>query len=92
MKIQVVPKTMAEEEAMEVAEKRGNFLGRLLLGKKKITLKLMYIESKEITFEMTYMDTFYEKSLSSRILFPVSKKSLCWQKGPEELQLIWKSR
>ena len=48
MKIQVVPKTMAEEEAMEVAEKRGNFLGRLLLGKKKITLKLMYIESKEI--------------------------------------------
>ena len=75
MKIQVVPKTMAEEEAMEVAEKRGNFLGRLLLGKKKITLKLMYIESKEITFEMTYMDTFLRKIFKQQDSLPRKQRS-----------------
>lgn len=81
MKIQVVPKTMAEEEAMEVAEKRGNFLGRLLLGKKKITLKLMYIESKEITFEMTYMDTFLRKIFTQQEALPHKQKILMLAEG-----------
>ena len=57
MEIHAVKKTMSEAEAMKVAEKRGNWLGRLLLGKKKITLKLMYLESREITFDMTYVDS-----------------------------------
>ena len=81
MKIQVVPKTMNEEEAMEVAEKRGNFLGRLLLGKKKINLKLMYIESKEITFEMTYMDTFLRKIFTQKESLPRKQKILMLAEG-----------
>ena len=57
MEIVALPKLMTEEAAMEIAEKRGNFFGRLLLREKKITLKLMYIESKEIIYTIIY-DSF----------------------------------
>ncbi len=54
MEITALPTTLSMEKAMSIAEKRGNFLGRLLLGKKEITLKLMYLESKEIVYQMKY--------------------------------------
>lgn len=53
MQIVAIPKLMGREKAMEIAEKKGNLLGRAIVGKKPITLKLMYLESKEIVYGMT---------------------------------------
>ncbi len=61
MKIQTLPRTMNREEAMKNAEKRGNVFGKLTLKNEEITLKLMYFESKEIIFNMTYQDNFFQK-------------------------------
>lgn len=52
--IQSLPKKLSEEEALEIAKKGGNIFGKLLFGKKEITLKLMYLESREYIFDMTY--------------------------------------
>lgn len=71
MEIMALPKLMTEEAAMEIAEKRGNFLGRLLLKEKRITLKLMYLESKEIIYNMTYQS------------LPLMKKSRLSSGGPQ---------
>lgn len=54
MEIMALPKSMTEEEARKIAEGRGNLLGRFLLRKKEITLKLMYLESKEIIYSLSY--------------------------------------
>lgn len=54
MKIQAFPILLSEKEAYACAEKRGNLLGRLLISKDHIDLKLMYLESREIIFRMTY--------------------------------------
>ena len=56
MKIKCFPITLGENEAMKIARGRGNLLGRLLLGGKKITLRVMYLESRYLTYEMTYVD------------------------------------
>ncbi len=71
MEIMALPKLMTVETAMEIAEKRGNFLGRLVLKEKKITLKLMYLESKEIIYNMTYQP------------LPLMKKSRLSTGGPQ---------
>jgi len=52
MEIQALPTKMTESEAMKIAEQRGNVFGRLLLGKKNITMRLVYMESKEIVYKM----------------------------------------
>lgn len=54
VKIQAFPILLSEPEAYALAEKRGNFLGRLLIKKDHINLRLMYLESREIIFRMTY--------------------------------------
>lgn len=54
MKISAFPIKMSEQEAYQIAEKRGNLLGRLLVKKDEINLKLMYLESREIVYQMTY--------------------------------------
>lgn len=54
MKIVALPKTLSQEEALKIARKRGNILGRLIVGQKEVTLKLMYLESKEIVYDMTF--------------------------------------
>lgn len=56
MQINCLPKTMSEEQALKVAMGGGNFIGKALYGKQDITLKLMYLESREIIFEMTFLD------------------------------------
>lgn len=53
MEIQALPVTMTEEQAMEIAQKKGNLLGRMLIRDQNITLKLIYLESKELIFQMT---------------------------------------
>ncbi len=55
MQIEALPRLLDQNKAMELAEKKGNFFGRMLIGKKDITLKLMHIESKEIVYSMTYL-------------------------------------
>jgi len=54
MKIKCFPKTMSETQAMKIAERGGNILGRVLFGNKRIQLKLMYLESRYIEYEMTF--------------------------------------
>ena len=56
MKINCLPKTMSQEQALKIAMGGGNIIGKALYGKKDITLKLMYLESREIIFDMTYLD------------------------------------
>lgn len=54
MKISAFPIQMSEAEARRLAEKRGNFLGRMMVKTDEINLKLMYLESREIIFQMSY--------------------------------------
>ncbi|MFV0497404.1 MAG: hypothetical protein ACK5L0_04420 [Candidatus Fimivivens sp.] len=56
MKIFTFPKRLSEREAYEIAKKRGNIIGRMMVKKDTITMKLMYLESREIIFNMTYED------------------------------------
>lgn len=55
-KIQSLPITMTEQEALQVARQGGNVFGKWLLGKKDITLKLMYLENREYVLDMTYQN------------------------------------
>lgn len=60
MNIQCFPVKMTEEEAMRIAKKGGSFLGKLFISnKQKINLRLMYLESRYITYEMTFQDTIF---------------------------------
>lgn len=70
MEVQALPVTMTEEQAMEIAQKKGNLLGRMLIRDKDITLKLIYLESKELIFQMTYASS----PLSLRRKLPVTQK------------------
>lgn len=58
MEIQALPTKITESDAMKIAEQRGNIFGRLLLGRKDITLKLIYMESKEIVYRMEEQPIF----------------------------------
>ena len=58
MRIQALPLKMTEAEAMKIAQQRGNIFGRLLLGRKNITLKLIYMENKEIVYRITDRSLF----------------------------------
>lgn len=70
MEIQALPVTMTEEQAMEIAQKKGNLLGRMLIRDQNITLKLIYLESKELIFQMTYSSS----PLSLRRKLPATQK------------------
>lgn len=56
IEIATLPKTMTEEEALTVAKNGGNIFGKMLFGKKDITLKLMYLENREYVLDMTYQN------------------------------------
>jgi len=57
MKIKCFPITLGENEALKIAKGGGNLLGRIMFGGKKITLRVMYLESRYMTYEMTYVDS-----------------------------------
>lgn len=54
MQITATPISMTEAEALKVAHGGGNVVGKALYGKKDITLRLMYLESREVIFNLTY--------------------------------------
>ena len=54
MKITATPKTMSPEEAIRLARGGGNALGKAMYGNKTITLKLMYLESREVILQLHY--------------------------------------
>jgi hypothetical protein len=54
MKIKCFPKLMSEEQAIKIARGGGNMLGKALYGKKNVNMKLMYLESRYIVYDMTY--------------------------------------
>lgn len=54
MQLTVTPISVTKEQAMETARKGGNIVGRVLYGKKDITMKLMYLESREVILNLNY--------------------------------------
>ena len=54
MKITATPITMTTEEAMKKARQGGNVFGKALYGGGEITLKLIYLESREVIINMDY--------------------------------------
>ena len=56
MKISAFPIKLSEQEARRQAEKKGNFLGRMLVKSDDIHMKLMYLESREIIYRMNYVN------------------------------------
>lgn len=56
MKIQCFPVTMSKEEALAIAAGKGNPLMKAYAGKKKINLRLMYLENRYYIYEITYHD------------------------------------
>lgn len=63
MKIKCFPKTMSEEQAMDIARGGGNIVGKALYGNKKVNIKLMYLENRYIEYEMTYSSNMLTKLL-----------------------------
>ena len=57
MKIQTMPIVMTEEEALKIAAGHKNPVVRVMAGKKKINLRLMYLEHRYYIYEMTYHDS-----------------------------------
>ena len=66
MKIECFPIKMKEEEALKIAAGGKNPIIRLLFGKKKINLRVMYLESRYIIYEMTYHDNFLVKAINKK--------------------------
>ena len=54
MKISATPKTMSEAEAIQKARGGGNSIGKAMYGNKDITLKLMYLENREVILTLHY--------------------------------------
>lgn len=54
MKITATPKTMNDAEALRVARGGGNVIGKTMYGGREVTLKLMYLESREVILNLHY--------------------------------------
>lgn len=54
MRIVATPKIMTDAEAYAKAKKGGNMFGKAMYGNKDITLKLMYLESREVILDLHY--------------------------------------
>lgn len=54
MKITATPITMTPEEAMKEARKGGNIFGKALYGNGEISLRLIYLESREVILDLYY--------------------------------------
>ncbi len=63
MNIECFPVKMKEEEALKIAKGGKNPIVRALFGRRKINLRIMYLESRYITYEMTYKDNIIVKPL-----------------------------
>lgn len=96
MHIEALPKLINSQSAMDIAQKKGNFLGRLIVGEKKVTMKLMYLESKEIIYSMTYLPVPLLGRLFAASKLPAEQKMRILVEGTrcnpayvgEELQTI----
>lgn len=66
LNIECFPITMTKEEALRIAHGGKNPIMRGLYGKKKVNLRVMYLESRYITYEMTYRDNFIVKKLARK--------------------------
>lgn len=54
MRITATPITLTEEEAIATARKGGNIFGKAMYGSKDITLRLIYLENREVIFNLSY--------------------------------------
>lgn len=74
MKITATHKTMGTEEALSKARGGGNMLGKAMYGKKDITLKLMYLESREVILQLNYRPAPLLRMLGIKPKGPESQK------------------
>ena len=64
MKINSYIKEVSKEEAIKIANNKGNIIGKMLLKDKDIsTVKSLYIENKIITLNMTHQPNIITKSI-----------------------------
>ena len=54
MQSTATPKVMTDAEALRTARQGGNVFGKALYGSGEITLKLMYLESREVILDLYY--------------------------------------
>ena len=78
VKILATPILMNPGQAMAEAKKCGNVFGKALYGKEKITLKLFYLESREVILNLYYhpapiMKLFGKKEPTQRIRMVVER-------------------
>lgn len=76
MKVLATKKTMTEKEAVQKARGGGNVFGKALYGSKDIHLRLMYLESIEITFRAHYKPPILSR-LFSREYTPDMSQKIC---------------
>ncbi len=64
MKVLATKKTLRDTDAFQTARQGGNSLGRVLYGSGKITLRLMYLQSFEVIFDVYYKPGLVERFFS----------------------------
>ncbi|MCA5964625.1 hypothetical protein LC724_36145 [Blautia sp. RD014234] len=87
MKIECFPVKMKEEEALRIAKGGKNPIVRALFGRKKINLRVMYLESRYITYEMTYKDNIIVKAIKKKKK-RTDRRSVLWWKLPPAVHLM----
>ena len=65
---------MTEGAAIQKARGGGNALGKMVYGSKDIHLRLMYLESIEITFRLHYKKPFLKSLFSKEMMPDLSQK------------------
>ena len=63
VKIKALPIVMPEAEAMKIAAGHKNPVVKAMAAKKKINLRVMYLENRCYIYEMTYQKSFFERVL-----------------------------
>ena len=63
VKINALPIVMSEDEAMKIASGYKNPIVKAMAAKKKINMRVMYLENRYYIYEMTYQKSFFERAL-----------------------------
>ena len=97
VKIKALPIVMPEEEALKIASGHRNPIVKAMAGKKKITLRVMYLENRYYIYEMTYQKSVLENLLKKeaeetrqkiRIIVEATTCSASYTSDPIELNEI----
>lgn len=97
VKIKALPIVMPEDEALQIASGRKNPIVKAMAGKKKINLRVMYLENRYYIYEMTYQKSVLENLLKKeaeeirqkiRVVVEATTCSASYTSDPIELHEI----